>query len=168
MNQRLQKYWAAIVLVLCLVAACLAPLGTAYFARAEEGCPHENGMFIFTRQATCIEEGYSLYYCPDCGEDYKKDITGFADHSYWSVYSVFNKEGEVIEDHVQCTVCGHQDVIYYEDESDVPTVDDGLPAANGDSLPSWAIALIVIVFVFFAGGIGVGIFFYMRSQKKNG
>lgn len=50
----------------------------------------------------------------------------------------------------------------------MPTFDDGLPAANGDSLPGWVIALIVVVVVLFAGGIGAGIFFYMRSQKKNG
>ncbi len=168
MNWRLQKCWAAALLALCLVAACLVPSGTTHFASAEEVCTHENGIFIVTRPATCIEEGYSLYYCPDCGEYYKKDVTGLGDHDYWSVRSVFTEDGELLEDYVQCTVCGHQDVIYYDVESDMPTFDDGLPAANGDSLPGWAIALIVVVVVLFAGGIGVGIFFYMRSQKKNG
>lgn len=167
MNQRLQKCWAAIVLVLCLVAACLAPLGTAYFARAEEGCEHKNREFIEIVQPTCFEEGYTLYYCPDCGETYKANIEEAYGHNYQWYTAEMNDKGEVVVRYWQCMRCGDQFVEYLDEENDTPTFDDGLPAANADSLPGWAIALIVIIAVLFAGGIGAGIFFYMRSQKKN-
>ena len=159
MNRRLQNSWATAFLVLCLVVACLLPLGSAYFAGAEEVCTHERGIFLMTKQATCIEEGYSLYYCPDCGEDYITDITGLADHQYWSVYSVFSKDGELVEDHVHCSICGHEDILYFDGGSDTPT--------NGNTLPGWAIALIVIVVLLCAGGIATGIVLYWKKIKGN-
>ena len=110
-----------------------------------------------TKQATCIEEGYSLYYCPDCGEDYTVDIPGFADHQYWSVYSVFSKDGELIEDHVQCSICGHEDILYFN----TPTV------TNGNTLPGWAIALIVIAAILAVGGVATGITLYWKKIKQN-
>ena len=110
-----------------------------------------------TKQATCIEEGYSLYYCPDCGEDYTIDIPGLADHQYWSVYSVFSKDGELIEDHVQCSICGHEDILYFNGGSDTPTV------TNGNTLPGWTIALIVIAAILAVGGVATGI--ALRTTK---
>lgn len=161
MNRRSQKSWAAAFLVLCLVVACLLPLGTAYFVSAEEVCAHEHGVFLMTKQATCIEEGYSLYYCPDCGEDYTIDIPGLADHQYWSVYSVFSKDGELIEDHVQCSICGHEDILYFNGGSDTPTV------TNGNTLPGWTIALIVIAAILAVGGVATGIALYWKKIKQN-
>ena len=161
MNRRSQKSWAAAFLVLCFVVACLLPLGTAYFVSAEEVCTHEHGVLLMTKQATCIEEGYSLYYCPDCGEDYTIDIPGLADHQYWSVSSVYSNDGELIEDHVQCSICGHEDILYFNGGSDTPTV------TNGNTLPGWAIALIVIAAILAVGGVATGITLYWKKIKEN-
>lgn len=72
---------------------------------------------------------------------------------------MFSKDGELVEDHVHCSICGHEDILYFDGENDTPT--------NGNTLPGWAIALIVIVVLLCAGGIATGIVLYWKKIKGN-
>ena len=161
MNRRLQKSGAAAFLVLCLVVTFLLPLGTAYFVSAEEVCPHKRKEKVDWVLPTCTEGGYDEFFCLDCGETYR--ITYPAkEHKYYEYSQMYTKEGELILTRWACQYCGEMYTEYADGYQDPA---ESTPESN--SLPGWAITLIVVAAVLAVGGVATGIVLYWKKIKGN-
>lgn len=94
--------------------------GTTYYTTSWEttGCTHENETPVVT-DPTCTEQGYTEYYCADCGEYlYTEEYEAALGHSYQSVVTdpTFSAQGYTT---YTCSVCGDSYVDSYTVITDV-------------------------------------------------
>lgn len=94
--------------------------GTTYYTTSwgTTGCSHENETPVVT-DPTCTEQGYTDYYCADCGEWlYREDYVAALGHSYQSVVTdpTFSAQGYTTH---TCSVCGDSYVDSYTSVTDV-------------------------------------------------
>ena len=91
--------------------------GTTYYTSVW-GCSHENENPV-VKDPTCTEQGYTDYYCADCGEWlYREDYVAPLGHSYQSVVTdpTFSAQGYTTH---TCSVCGDSYVDSYTSVTDV-------------------------------------------------
>ena len=164
MNRRSQKSWAAAFLVVCLVAfialLCFVPLG-AICANAEEECPHKRKEKIDWVLPTCTEGGYDEFFCLDCGETFRVTYPA-KEHKYYEYSHMYTKEGELMLTRWACQYCGEMYTEYADNYQELIQTDQ-----KSETLPGWAIALIVIVVLLGVGGIATGIALYWKKTQQN-
>jgi len=91
--------------------------GTTYYTSVW-GCSHENENPV-VKDPTCTEQGYTDYYCADCGEYlYTDDYEDALGHSYQSVVTdpTFSTQGYTTH---TCSACGDSYVDSYTEIADV-------------------------------------------------
>ena len=164
MNRRSQKSGAAAFLVLCLVAfialLCLVPLG-AICANAEVECPHKRKEMVDWVLPTCTEGGYDEFFCLDCGETFRVTYPA-KEHKYYEYSYMYTKDGELLLTRWACAYCGQMYTEYVENYQELIQADQ-----KSNTLPGWAIALIVIAAILAFGGVATGIALYWKKIKEN-
>ena len=160
MERIIKKIAAVFALVSLIVSLCFFPFG-AICANAEEECPHKRKEKVDWVLPTCTEGGYDEFFCLDCGETFR--ITYPArEHKYYVYSQGLSKEGEIKYTRWACQYCGEMYTEYadgYQDPADA--------ISEGDALPGWAIALIVIAAILAVGGVATGIVLCWKKIKEN-
>lgn len=148
MERKMKNIVAIFALVLLIVSLLFIPFGTIK-ANAEESCPHENSIWTGYQNSTCQRQGYNIYYCYDCGEVYHVMLDTI-DHEYGK-RKYYSEDGKLEYTEWVCIFC---DEVFYVEYPE-------------NTLPGWAIALIVIAAVLAVGGVATGIVFYWKKTKQN-
>ena len=100
------------------VPEMVTPSGKAYASGGVSGCKHTEETTVETAP-TCTEQGYTTYYCADCGQElYIEDYVAELGHSYQSVVTAptFTTQGYTTH---TCTRCGDSYVDSYTTVTDV-------------------------------------------------
>ena len=78
--------------------------GIYLFAEAAAECKHENETAVVTNP-TCTEQGYTTYFCADCGEElYEEDYVEELGHSYQAVITKPTLSSQGYTTHT-CSAC---------------------------------------------------------------
>lgn len=93
--------------------------GTTYYTTSwgTTGCSHENETSV-EKAPTCTEQGYTEYYCADCGYRYEEDYVPALGHSYQSVVTAPTFSAQGYTTHT-CSACGDSYVDSYTVVTDV-------------------------------------------------
>ena len=94
--------------------------GTTYYTTSwgTTGCSHEDETSVVT-DPTCTEQGYTDFYCADCGEYlYTEEYVPALGHSYQSVVTAPTFSAQGYTTHT-CSVCGDSYVDSYTAITDV-------------------------------------------------
>lgn len=118
------------------------PMSVTY-AESTEPCEHDFEA-IKVVAATCTEQGYTLYSCDKCGENYTDDFVDALGHTFVDIYvpETCTHKGYVTH---FCTTCGYEYSDTYVDEKDIPILTRwSLPLARNRDIRSIPVRTAVI------------------------
>ena len=75
---------------------------------------------------------------------------------------MYTKDGELLLTRWACAYCGQMYTEYVDNYQELIQADQ-----KSETLPGWAIALIVIAAILAVGGVATGIVFYWKKTKQN-